>query len=78
MTPCSGVGENVVQEWSTYEDKPMKRIGVEDTISDISGSEGLGDESRTLWFLGYVPTLRRVRVYMCGEWEKICGASVES
>jgi hypothetical protein len=45
LTPGSGVGEDVVPEWSTGEDRPVKRLGVEDTSSDSSGSEGLGDES---------------------------------
>jgi hypothetical protein len=51
LTPCSGVGEDVVPEWSPGKDKPVKRLGIEDTSSESSGSEGLGDEAHTLWLL---------------------------
>jgi hypothetical protein len=78
LTPGSGVGEDVVPKWSTGEDRPAKRLGVEDTSSDSSGSEGLGDEEHTLWLLRYAATLRRGRVHMCGAQAQICGASVDS
>jgi hypothetical protein len=78
LTPGSGVGEDVVPEWSTGEDMPAKRLGIEDTSSDSSGSEGLGDEAHTLWLLRYVTTLREKRVHMCGAWVKFVVHPIES
>jgi hypothetical protein len=40
-----------VLDWSTSKGKNLKRLGVKDTSSDNSVSEGLGDESCTLWLL---------------------------
>jgi len=51
ITLRNGVKEDVVPEWSIRDDKPAKMLGIEDTSSDSSGSEGLGDESHTLWLL---------------------------
>jgi hypothetical protein len=45
-------------EWSTDEDRPTKRLGIEDTSSNNSDSEGLGDEAHTLWLLQYATTLK--------------------
>jgi hypothetical protein len=66
LAPGSGVGEDDVLEWSTREDWPMKRLGVEDIGSGSSGMEGLGDEECALWWLWYVITLREKRAHMCG------------
>jgi hypothetical protein len=63
----SGEGEDVVPKWSTYEDMPRKRLGVEDTSSINSDSEGLGDEVCTLCRLCYAATLKEDRAHNCGE-----------
>jgi hypothetical protein len=53
--PGGSVEEYVVPEWSTDEDRPVKRHGIEDRVfngdtnSDISKS--LGDEVCTPWLL---------------------------
>jgi hypothetical protein len=78
LTPGHGVGEDVVPEWSTRGENIAKRLGVEDTNSDSSSSEGLGDESLTLWLLWYAKTLRRGRAHMCGAWVKIFGVPMDS
>jgi hypothetical protein len=54
----------------------VKRLGVEYTSSDSSGSEGLGDEAHTLWLLWCVTTLRRSAHVWCVGIN--FGASVES
>jgi hypothetical protein len=71
------VGEDVVLEWSIGEDIPEKRLGVEDTSSESSSSEGLGDEAHTLWLLQSTTTLREKRVHMCGARAQIFGALIE-
>jgi hypothetical protein len=68
LTLGSGVGEDVVLEWSIGKARPTKRLGMEDTSSDSSGSERLSDEACFLWLLQYVATLREKRVtcVVCG------------
>jgi hypothetical protein len=55
------VGEYVVPEWSTDEDRPTKRCGIEDMVSsrdtNSDTSMGLGDEVHTPWLLQSVATL---------------------
>jgi hypothetical protein len=51
LTPGNGVGDDVVPEWSTGVDMPVKRLGIEETSSDNSGSKIIGDKARTLWLL---------------------------
>jgi hypothetical protein len=61
-TPGSSVEEYVVPEWSTDEDRPTKRHGIEDMVSsrDTSSdtSKGLGDEVHTPWLLQECHNLR--------------------
>jgi hypothetical protein len=77
LTPGSDVVEDVVLEWSTSEDMPSKRLGMEDTSSDSSGSEGISDEAHTLWQLCCVIKFREKRAHMCGAWAQICGVPIE-
>jgi len=77
LTLASGVGEDDVSKWSMGEENPTKRLGVEDTNSDSSGSEGLGDKSCTLWLLWYDATLRGEMACMCGVQLQICGTLVD-
>jgi hypothetical protein len=53
--------EYVVPEWSTYEDRPMKRRVIEDRVSNgdtnSDSSKGLGDEVHTPWLLQSATTL---------------------
>jgi hypothetical protein len=58
------------QSGAQGEDRPAKRLGIEDTSSDSSGSEGLGDEYHTLWLLRYVTTLRESRAPRYGAQHK--------
>jgi hypothetical protein len=51
ITLRSGVGEDVVPEWITCKEMLKGRLGFKDTNSDNSGSEGLGEETHTLWML---------------------------
>jgi hypothetical protein len=62
----SGVGEDVVPKCIIDEDRHAKRLGVEDTGSGNSDSEGLGDGARTLWLLHSSITLKEKRVHNCG------------
>jgi hypothetical protein len=59
-----------VPEWSTYEDRTVKRRGIEDRVSsrDIgsSSSKDLGDEFRTLWLLWSVATLEEDEAHRNG------------
>jgi hypothetical protein len=77
LTLGSGVGEDVVLEWSIGENTRAKRLGVDDTSSESSGSEGLGDEAHTIWLLQYAATLREKTPHMCGAREQSFGAPIE-
>jgi hypothetical protein len=60
-TPSGSVGEYVLPEWITNEDRPTKRRGIEDMVSsrDTSGDKilGLGDKVYTPWLLWSATTL---------------------
>jgi len=64
-------------KWSTGEDRPVKRLGIEDSSSDNSSIEILGDEAYTLWLFQYATTLRESRAPRYGVWAQICGAPRE-
>jgi hypothetical protein len=57
---------------------PAKRLGMEYTSREISGSEGLGDESHTLWLLGYFSPLREKITHTFGAQEQIYGADIST
>lgn len=59
--PRSGVLEDIISKWGTYEDRHMKRLGIKDTSSNNSDNEVLGNESCTLWLLQYVAHLKEDR-----------------
>jgi hypothetical protein len=64
------VGVDVVPEWSTDEDRPAKRHGIEEMVSsrDTSSdtSTDLGDEVHPLWLLWSVTTLEEDEVQSSG------------
>jgi hypothetical protein len=64
--PSGSVEEYVVSKRSIDEDRSAKRCGIEYTSSSSSGSEGLGDEVRTLWLLQNITTLEVDRAHLCG------------
>jgi hypothetical protein len=55
--PSGREKEYVVPEWSTYEDRPTKRHGIENRVSNRDTSKARGDKFHTPLLLRSVTTL---------------------